>query len=298
MPREDEHFGEDTYSLYLRDLSWLPNHLSLDEELALGARIVEGDKHARDKLIEANLHFAIFMALRYKRPGVELADLVQAANLGLIKAVVKWKPNARIKFITYARYHIRDQILRWVANARFIRLPGKLQLLLPRIRRTYSDLWSREGREPTVEELAKEAKVSLYYAGEFLTLSNNEPVSLETVIGTNGEGGEITLGDVLQAPPLVGIPSNAAERAKELLATLPAAERDVLVMFYGLEGARVSDAKIAEHLGLKRRRVEHIRARALRWLAKPLDQLPKRTGRPIRPALEQLPHEQRQDLPR
>ncbi len=260
---------ESAYELYLKDLAWVPGRLTEEEEQDLFARVAQGDREARDRIISSLLAYVIFVAVRYRRHDVELADLVQCGNIGLIRAVSKFHPEARIRFITYAHYHIRASILQCIEESRMITLPGKFQTRLKRLRSAYEALWRREGREPTIEELAKEAKVTPIYARDFLTMSNTEPLSLEIVIRTGPDGDQRTLGNLLQAPPLVVPERDLTGKARELLDQLPADERQVLGLFFGLEPgqAPMSDAAIARALNLDAKKIYRIRHRALQRLS-------------------------------
>ncbi len=268
MHCDDEHFGENPYSLFIRELALLPGRPTPEEERLLFERVAHGDHEARDRLVTGHLHFVIFLALKYRGNGVELTDRVQAGSIGLIRAVAKFRPEAQIAFSTYAAYHVRDCILRCIEDARFVQLPGNLQARLKRLRSAYATLLQEKGREPSIEELAREAKVTDLYARDFLILSNFEPLSLETTIHDD-DGEERTLGDLLQAPPLVVPEKDLAEKARKLLSQLPEDERRVLIMFFGLDPgrAKMSDAEIAQALNLNAKKVYRIRHRALQRLS-------------------------------
>ncbi len=267
MPREDERFNESAWELYLNDLKFLPGLPTAEEETILFERIAQGDKQARDRLITSHLPFVIFIALRYKAQKWQLADLVQEGNIGLLKALKRFRGGQGARFRSYAQFCIRAEIRKYISDSRLIKFPGKLDAKWGRLRSAYIALYQELEREPTVPELAVKSGFSPYYAREYL-FSRNEPLSLETVVGEHDRE-ELTLRDVLRSQPITFPDGRTAEIVLEFLSALPVLDRQVMTMTYGLnegDGQPMSAGEIASALGMKVKQIEHIKRRALRNL--------------------------------
>jgi RNA polymerase primary sigma factor len=133
-----------------------------EEEVRLAGRIRSGDQKSFDRLVKANLRFAVSVAKQYQNNGLSLPDLVNEGNLGLMKAARRFDETKGFKFISYAVWWIRQSILQALAeNAKMVRLPGHKVSLVNRVYRTSSTLEQELEREPSEEELAETLKVNV-----------------------------------------------------------------------------------------------------------------------------------------
>jgi RNA polymerase primary sigma factor len=251
--------------LYLRDIAKVPL-LTPEQEQDLARRVQAGDADAERQLIEANLRLVVRVARRYLNRGLSLLDLIEEGNLGLLHAVTKFQPGRGTRFSTYAVWWIRQAVARALANqARMIRLPVHIELLLGQYMKKKVALTQDLGRAPTTEEIAKALGQPLEEIQHIERMSQR-PVSLDAPIGQEGDG---KLEDLVKdAEPLPGAGLAAALKAREDLAgvlrDLPDAERGVLELRFGLSGEEPRTLEsIGRQLGLTRERVRQIEAAAL-----------------------------------
>jgi RNA polymerase primary sigma factor len=253
-------------AVYLREIGRIPL-LTRDEELALGRRVQAGDGHAKQRLIEANLRLVVQVARRYLNRGLPLPDLIEEGNLGLIRAVEKFDPERGLHFSTYATWWIRHAIVRALANqARVIRLPVHVELLLGRYAKEQQRLAQLLGRPPTVGELAQALGTSEAQVEELEEI-RRRPVSLETPLGHQGRVADLVADP--GADPSARLTTLFRERAElvSVLDDLAANERRVLRRRFGLDGTEPETLEtIGRRLGLTRERVRQIEATALRKL--------------------------------
>lgn len=270
-----------TLRRYLQDISRYPS-LSHDEEIELARRVHDGDHDAVRVLVESNLRFVVAYAKRYRNPNVPFLDLIHEGNLGLIQAAKKYSPFEEghdVKFITYAVWWIRQAILHALAeHAGPFRLPQKQANNLYRLERIRPLLNDRFGRAPTDTELARELGISVddvrvLTRASRSSLSLNEPVDVE---------GNSELGDLLEQDLLPDTDERVLRKSflvamADALDELPARERRVLELRFGLEGDQANSLpedkdqpktlrEIGEILNLSRERVRQIESRALNRL--------------------------------
>ncbi|MBR2696474.1 MAG: RNA polymerase sigma factor RpoD [Parasporobacterium sp.] len=262
---------EDHVRMYLKEIGKVPL-LSSDEEVELAQRMEKGDKEAKAKLAEANLRLVVSIAKRYVGRGMQLLDLIQEGNLGLMKAVEKFDYKKGYKFSTYATWWIRQAITRAIADqARTIRIPVHMVETINKLLRISRQLLQELGREPTNEEIAEKMDIPVSRVREILKISQ-DPVSLETPIG---EEEDSHLGDFIKDENITS-PVDAAtfvllkEQLNEVLLTLTEREQEVLKLRFGLEDGR---ARTLEEVGkefyVTRERIRQIEAKALRKLRHP-----------------------------
>jgi len=254
-------------SLYLRDIAKVPL-LTADEEQELARRVQAGDAAAERRLTEANLRLVVRVARRYLHRGLSLLDLIEEGNLGLLHAVRKFQPGRGTRFSTYAVWWIRQAVTRALANqARIIRLPVHVELLLGQYAKKKAALTQELGRAPTTEEIAK-AMGHAVDEIEQLERVSERPVSLDAPVSPDGAS---TLQDIVKdTEPMPGSLA-AMLRAREdlagLLQDLPDQERTVVGLRFGLTGeAPMTLEAIGKRLGVTRERVRQVEGAALQRL--------------------------------
>ena len=255
-------------ALYLQEISRV-KLLTAEQEQELARRVQAGDAEAEKRLVEANLRLVVRIARRYLNRGLSLLDLIEEGNVGLLHAARKFRPDRGTRFSTYATWWIRQAVVRALANqARTIRLPVHVELLLSQYLKQRNLLTQKLGRPPTVQEVAAAMKRP---AGELEQLESlrRHPVSLDKPSGTDGKG---NLGETVEDPnATAGTGLGAILRARADLAgvlqDLPDRERTVITLRFGLGAeAPMTLERIGQRLGLTRERVRQIEATALQHL--------------------------------
>jgi len=283
---------DDPVRMYLREIGRVPL-LTADEEVRL-AQIMERGKierlraerlrvaptrryldegeEAQRRLTEANLRLVVSVAKKYIGRGMNLLDLIQEGNIGLIRAVEKFDYTKGYKFSTYATWWIRQAITRAIADqARTIRIPVHMVETINRLIRISRRLLQDLGREPTSEEIAEQMEISAEKVREIIKVSQ-EPVSLETPIG---EEDDSHLGDFLEDHTALA-PAEAAshqllkEQVEDVLDSLTERERKVLQLRFGLDDGRSRTLEeVGREFHVTRERIRQIEAKALRKLRHP-----------------------------
>ena len=266
-----EYNLDDPVRMYLKEIGQI-KLLSAEEEVDLAKRISEGDQEAKNKLTEANLRLVVSIAKKYSGRGLHILDLIQEGNTGLIRAVDKFDWTKGNKFSTYATWWIRQAITRAIADqARTIRVPVHMVEVINKATRCNRTLVQELGREPTVEEIAKELNLPV----EKIIEANRtaaDTLSLDTPVGDEEDTSIGSFVEDERTPGPADATSNAllAEALKEILDTLTEREADVLRMRFGMYDGRTHTLEeVGQIFGVTRERIRQIENKAIRKLRHP-----------------------------
>jgi len=236
----------------------------------LQRRVRDGDR-ARQQLIQANLRLVVSIAKRYVGRGMQLLDLVQEGNLGLMRAVQKFDHSKGFKFSTYATWWIRQAISRAIADqARTIRIPVHMVETINRVRRTQRDMLQKLEREPSIEELATEVDLTPERVREILRISL-DPVSLEAPVGEDdSQLGDFLADENAERPVDVAARAMLSNDVLEALDELNDREKEVVRMRFGLiDGRARTLEEVGRAFGVTRERIRQIESKTLAKLRHP-----------------------------
>ena len=269
-------FADDSVRLYLREIGKIPL-LSQEEEMKLARRIVKGDKKAKDKMVEANMRLVVSIAKRYSGRGLDLLDLIQEGNTGLLRAVEKFDPDKGFKFSTYATWWIRQAITRAIADqARTIRIPVHMVETINKVLRATRKLTQELNREPTVEEIAKEMDMEPEKV-EYVMKIKQDIASLDQSVGRDGDDEDSVLGDFVEDEERISPEDSAAnqilkEQLAEIISTLSEREQKIIKLRFGIGGGRSHTLEeVGAEFSVTRERIRQIEAKALSKLRKHKD---------------------------
>ncbi|AMV39021.1 RNA polymerase sigma factor RpoD/SigA [Planctomyces sp. SH-PL62] len=274
--------GGSPLQIYLTEINATPL-LSAEEERELSEKVAAGDPYAREHMVKANLRLVVNIARGYLGKGLNIEDLIEEGNLGLMRAVEGFDGQMDTRFSTYASYWIKQSIRRAVMNnGKPIRLPAYMVSLLAKWKRASAILTERMGRQPTIEEVGKALKLSKKKIG---IVAKAIRVNSLTHQLENSEDDKPILDDILtddrgKAPEDQMIEADDLERVFDRLDALDDREAAVVRMRFGLEPYDpMTLREVGEQLGLTRERVRQLENQALRKLIHDLEEVVEPAGR-------------------
>jgi RNA polymerase primary sigma factor len=269
-----DDIADDSVRLYLREIGKIPL-LTSEEELALAKKVVKGDKRAKDAMAEANMRLVVSIAKRYVGRGLDLLDLIQEGNTGLLRAVEKFDPERGFKFSTYATWWIRQAITRAIADqARTIRIPVHMVETINKLLRTQRRLTQELNREPTNEEIGAAMEMDVDKVEHIMKIKQDIS-SLDASVRDDEE--DSVLGDFIEDEDAKTPTESASEQllkeqVKQILGTLTEREQKILKLRFGLEdGKSHTLEEVGQEFSVTRERIRQIEAKALAKLRKNKD---------------------------
>lgn len=258
----------DAIRSYLYEIGRIPL-LTGEEEVILAKRIEAGNVEAGQLLITANLRLVVSIAKKYSKSNLELLDLIQEGNIGLMRAVEKFDYTKGFKFSTYATWWIRQAITRAIADqARTIRVPVHMIETINKYNKVNNSLATKLGRPATDEEIAKEMEIEIEKIVEIKKIKQN-PTSLSTPIGEEKDSKlqDIIPDDWSQSPEDYATAEYLKNQLHTILDSLQDRERRVLSLRFGLEdGVSRTLEEVGKEFGVTRERIRQIEAKALKKL--------------------------------
>lgn len=269
---ENDVMTDNSIKMYMREMGKI-DMLSADEEHHLASLIAQGDKNARNQLVEANLRLVCSLAKHYQGCGLTYQDLIQEGNIGLIKAAEKFDVEKGFRFSTYATWWIKQAISRAIADqARTIRVPVHMAENINKVKKIERQLLAELQHEPTNAEIAKAMKMSEDQIAEIKSYMT-DTTSLDIQVGDDDDG--TTIGSFVEDTHFVN-PADAYVKAANgemvdmVLSTLSDREANIIRMRFGIGRDRAMTLEeVGKEFSLTRERIRQIEAKALRKLRHP-----------------------------
>ena len=249
---------------YLKDIGQV-KLLTHEQEKDLARKLAAGSKEARDKLITANLRLVVSIAKNYSDRGMSFMDLIEEGNIGLMKAAARFDPSMDLRFSTYATWWIRQSIRRAIANSRMVRTPSYMVELITKLKSTEIELSAKLGRQPTIDEIAKETDNETWKLrkaiGAFKT--TNQPLSLDLMCSLN----ETIMDQHVRQPEDAMLDEQEHEDLQRILESIDEREGEVLRMRYGIGYDKpLTLEEVGVRVNITRERVRQIENEALEKL--------------------------------
>ncbi len=264
----------DSVNEYFKDLGHITREMDREEISALWKQIKKGNAAAKNRMMEINLRLVIPTAKRFHRPGMELMDLVEEGNLGLMQAIEKFEPSKGYRFSTYAVYWIEQFIRKYLEEqSGSIKIPSHAWGSLKRWFKVWNNLKEENGRDPSLQEMAAELNLSARKVKAIME-TINAAMGVESLASLVGGEEELTLEDILSDdgkgnPHDVILHSENANVLQEHLMALQDRDREILSLRFGLlDNEPKTLGEVAEQVGLSRERVRQIEERAVQQLRK------------------------------
>ncbi len=236
-------------------------------------RVFNEYEDAKRRLSGGNLRLVVSIAKKYRNRGLSFLDIIQEGNTGLMRAVDKYEYRRGYKFSTYATWWIRQAITRAIADhARTIRIPVHMIETMSRLRNISKHLLQELGREPTIEEIARKAKMPVSEARRVLKISRH-PISLDRPVGESEDSyfGDFIEDDGAESPVQSAGNEMLKDRIEEVLKTLTYREREILKLRYGIgDGYTYTLEEVGKIFKVTRERVRQVEAKAIRKLQHPV----------------------------
>lgn len=245
----------------------------LDKRLRAIEAVHAQYEEAKRRLSGGNLRLVVSIAKKYRNRGLSFLDIIQEGNTGLMRAVDKYEYRRGYKFSTYATWWIRQAITRAIADhARTIRIPVHMIETMSKLRTISKNLLQELGREPTIEEIAKEAEMSVAEARRVLKISKH-PFSLDRPIGESEDSyfGDFIEDDRAESPVQSATQEMLKDRIEQVLKTLTYREREIIKLRYGIgDGYTYTLEEVGRIFKVTRERVRQVEAKAIRKLQHPV----------------------------